>query len=94
MPLSGVCVQKVGTGHLDTVASTHKFNAVVAAAGSWAGGGFPSASSPPSEFEEYLKSSATMLDTNLKSAVFAAGLATRYLGEVRSVVEKTARDSG
>mmetsp|Transcript_11177 Transcript_11177/g.22260 ORF Transcript_11177/g.22260 Transcript_11177/m.22260 type:complete len:245 (+) Transcript_11177:50-784(+) len=67
--------------HLDTVASTHKFNAVVAVAGSWAGGGFPSPSSPHSEFEQYLSSSATMLDTNLKSAVFAAGLATRYLGE-------------
>ncbi|GMI22229.1 hypothetical protein TrCOL_g2998 [Triparma columacea] len=53
--------------------------AVVHCAGSWAGGPFPTLGSPNASFSSYLTSTSSMLSSNLTSAVFAAGLASRYL---------------
>ena len=46
---------------------------------SWAGGPFPTLGSPNASFSSYLTSTSSMLSSNLTSAVFAAGLASRYL---------------
>ncbi|GMH59437.1 hypothetical protein TL16_g11436 [Triparma laevis f. inornata] len=66
---------------LDTVRGEGVIDAVINTGGGWNGGGFPGKSSSHDVFTNYLTSTSSMLNSNLLSATFACGLATRYLEE-------------
>lgn len=80
LPLSGTSSDSSICDPIDTILSgSDGVKTVVHCAGSWAGGPFPVAGSPNTQFNDYLTSTSAMLQTNLSSAVFSAGLASRYL---------------
>ncbi|GMH74403.1 hypothetical protein TrRE_jg5661 [Triparma retinervis] len=79
LPLSGTADDAVVIDPINTITDGGVINTIVHCAGSWAGGPFPPPGSPNSTFSSYLTSTNSMLTTNLHSAVFSAGLASRYL---------------